>query len=113
MAQLMRWHKEEIHDSEDPDIMLHPADAEAWHALDRFDPEFVRDPRSVCLGLLTDGFRPYSFDSTAYSCWLDFVMPYNLSLNKYLKEGFIILTLVIPGLKEPRKQINISKHINS
>jgi hypothetical protein len=22
----------------------------------RFDPEFARDPRSVCLGLLTDGF---------------------------------------------------------
>jgi hypothetical protein len=28
-TQLMRWHKEEIRDSEDPDIMSHPADAEA------------------------------------------------------------------------------------
>jgi hypothetical protein len=38
-AQQMRWHKKEIHDSEDVDIMSHPMDAEAWHALDHFDPE--------------------------------------------------------------------------
>jgi hypothetical protein len=56
MMQQMRWHKEGIRDSEYADIMSHPADAEAWHALDRFDPEFVRDRRSVCLGLSMDGF---------------------------------------------------------
>jgi hypothetical protein len=34
----MRWHKEEKHDSEDPDIMSHPTDSEAWEALDHCDP---------------------------------------------------------------------------
>jgi hypothetical protein len=34
-------------------------------------------------------------------------MPYNLPPNKCLKEGFIFLTLVILGTKEPRKQMNI------
>jgi hypothetical protein len=43
-VQQMRWHKEGIRDSEDIDIMSHPADAEAWHALDRFDLEFTRTP---------------------------------------------------------------------
>jgi hypothetical protein len=43
--QQMRCHKEGIHDSKDTDIMSHPVDAEAWHALDHFDPEFARDPR--------------------------------------------------------------------
>jgi hypothetical protein len=38
-TQQKRWHKKEIHDSEDVDIMSHPMDAEAWHALDHFDPE--------------------------------------------------------------------------
>jgi hypothetical protein len=56
MTQQMRWHKEGIRDSEDTDIMLHPADTEAWHALDHFDLEFARDPRSVRLGLSTDDF---------------------------------------------------------
>jgi hypothetical protein len=103
----MRWHKEGIRDSEDADIMSHPADAEAWHALDRFNPEFARDPRSFHLDLSVDGFQPYSFDSIAYSCWPVFIMSYNLSFNKCLKEGFIFLTLVISGPKEPKKQMNI------
>jgi hypothetical protein len=103
----MRWHKEGIRDSEDPDIMSHPADAEAWHALNRFDLEFARDPRSVHLGLSTDGFQPYSSDSTVYSCWPVVVMPHNLPPNKCLKEGFIFFSIVIPSPKELRKQMNI------
>jgi hypothetical protein len=35
------------------------------------------------------------------------MMPYNRSSNKCLKEGFIFLALVIPGLKELKKQMNI------
>jgi hypothetical protein len=107
MMQQMRWHKEGIHDNEDVDIMLHPTDVEAWHALDHFDLEFARDPRSVRLDLSTDGFQPYSFDSTVYHCWPIFMMPYNLPPNKCLKEWFIFLALVISGPKEPKKQINI------
>jgi hypothetical protein len=41
--QQMRWHKEEICDSEDADTMSHPADVKAWQTLDHFDPEFARD----------------------------------------------------------------------
>jgi hypothetical protein len=52
----MRWHKEGKRDSEDSDIMSHPADGEAWQTLDCFDPEFARDPKSIRLGLSTDGF---------------------------------------------------------
>jgi hypothetical protein len=103
----MRWHKEGIHDNEDADIMSHPMDAEAWYALDCFDSEFARGPRSVHLGLSMDGFHPYSSDSTAYSCWPVFMMPYNLSPNKYLKKGFIFLVLMTPGPKEPKKQMYI------
>jgi hypothetical protein len=106
-TQEMMWHKEGICDSEDVDIMSHPTDAEAWHTLDRFDPEFASDLGSVRLGLSTDGFQPYNSDSTTYS-WLPvFVMTYNLPPNKCLKEGFIFLTFVIPGPKEPKKQMNI------
>jgi hypothetical protein len=77
-TQQMRWHKEGIRNSKDADIMSHPTDAEAWHTLDHFDPEFARDARSVHLGLSTDGFQPYNSDSTTYSCWSVFMMPYNL-----------------------------------
>jgi hypothetical protein len=103
MMQQIKWHKEGIRDSEDIDIMSHHADAEAWHAIDRFDPEFVRDTTSVRLDLSTDGFQPYNSDSTAYSCWPIFVMSYNLPPNKYLEEWFIFLVHVIPCPKELKK----------
>jgi hypothetical protein len=106
----MRWHKEGKRDSEDPDIMLHPPDIQAWRAVNHFDPEFARDPRSVCLGLSTDGFQLHSEASNPYSCWPIFVMPYNLPPNKCPKQGFLFLALVIPGPKEPRKQMNIFLH---
>jgi hypothetical protein len=63
----MRWHKKEKHDSEDPDIMSHPTDSEVWETLDHFDLEFARDPKSVYLGLSTDGFQPHSEARSTYS----------------------------------------------
>jgi hypothetical protein len=76
-------------------------------ALDLFDPEFARNPRSAHLGLSTDDFHPYSTDSSPYSYWPVFVMSYNMPPNKYLKQGFIFLALIILGRKEPKKQMNI------
>jgi hypothetical protein len=81
----MRWHKEGKCDSENSDIMSHPANTEVWEAMNRFDPKFARDPRSVRLGLSMDGFQPHSETNSPYSCWPVFIMPYNLLANKYLK----------------------------
>jgi hypothetical protein len=68
IAKQMRWHKDGKRDSEDPDIMSHPAGSEGWESLDCFDLEFARDPRSVHLGLSTDGFQPHSEANNPYSC---------------------------------------------
>jgi hypothetical protein len=94
-------------DSEDPNIMLHPADSEAWEAQDRFDPKFARDPKSVRVCLLTDGFQPHSKANSPYSYWPIFIMPYNLPPNKCLKQCFVFLALVILGPKKLKKQINV------
>jgi hypothetical protein len=90
IAKQMRWHKEGKRDSEDADVMSQTMDGEAWQTLDHFDPEFARDPRSVCLGLSMNGFHPYNINSTPYSCWPIFVMPYNQPPNKCLTEGVYI-----------------------
>jgi hypothetical protein len=78
----MRWHKEGKHDSEDPDTVSHPTNSEAWEALNRFDPEFARDHRSVRLDMSINSFQPHNNNSSSYSCWSVFVMPYNLPPNK-------------------------------
>jgi hypothetical protein len=67
-AKQMRWHKEGKRESEDPNIMSHPVDSEAWQALDHFDPEFARDTRSVHHGLSMDSFQPHSTNCHPYSC---------------------------------------------
>jgi hypothetical protein len=67
-AKQMSWHKEGKCDNEDPDIMSHHTDSETCEALDCFDLEFVRDPRSVRLGLSMDGLQPHSEGSSPYSC---------------------------------------------
>jgi hypothetical protein len=67
IVKQMMWHHEGKHESEDPDIMSHPADSEAWQTLNRFDPDFARNPRSLRLGLLMDGFQSHSTDSHPYS----------------------------------------------
>jgi hypothetical protein len=100
----MRWHHEGKCESEDPDIMSHPADSEAWQTLDHFDPEFASDPRSVRLGLLTNGFQPHSTDSHPYSCWPVFMMPYNLSPDKCLKKGLYSLPLSFWVLRNRRSK---------
>jgi hypothetical protein len=48
--------------------MSHPADTEAWEALDHFDTKFAKDPKSVRLGLSADGFHPHSEASSPYFC---------------------------------------------
>jgi hypothetical protein len=106
-ANQMRCHNEGKRESEDPDIVSHPTDRKARQALDRFDPEFAWDPRSVRLSLSTDGFQSHNTNSHPYSYWPVFMMPYNLPPDKYLKEGFIFLTLVISGPKESKKQMEI------
>jgi hypothetical protein len=64
----MRWYKEGKQETEDLDIMSHPADSKARQSLDCFDPKFARDPRSVRLDFSADGFQPYRTDSHLYSC---------------------------------------------
>jgi hypothetical protein len=87
-------------DSEDSNIMSHLADGEASQALDHFDLEFARDPRSVRPTLSMDDFQPYITNSSPCSCSPVFVIPYNLLPNKYVKYGFIFHALVILGPKE-------------
>jgi hypothetical protein len=101
----MRWHKEGICGNDE--VMWHPSDGEAWKVLDRFDADFAGDARNVRLGLATDGFDPFSTNSTPYSYWLVFVVSYNLPPSLYMKFEFMFLCLIVPGLKAPGPRINV------
>jgi hypothetical protein len=104
-ARHMRWHKEGVR--ENPNVMVHPADTDAWKALDAFDSSFADEVQNVRFGLATYGFSPFNLTATSYSCWPVFVVPYNLPPALCMKYEFIFLCLVIPGPDHPGTKIDV------
>ncbi|XP_071731001.1 uncharacterized protein [Rutidosis leptorrhynchoides] len=103
-AKDMRWHNEGL--TKDGKLR-HPADGLAWKAFDARYPEFASDPRSVRLGLASDGFNPHRTMSTSYSTWPVLLIPYNLPPWICMKKESFILSSIIPGEKGPGNDIDI------
>lgn len=102
IAEHIRWHKEGFR--ENPGLM---ADGEAWKKFDEKHKDFAADARNDRLGLSTDRFTPYNFSGPPYSCWPVFVAPYNLPPGLVMKDEYTFLTLVIPGPKNPGRDIDV------
>ncbi|KAK5793846.1 hypothetical protein PVK06_035006 [Gossypium arboreum] len=100
----MMWH----HDQRTDDGLLrHPVDSLAWKSFDNKFPSFASDPRSVRLGLASDGFNPFKIMSTSYSTWPVVLVPYNLPPWLCMKQSSLILSMIIPGEKGPGNDIDI------
>lgn len=54
----MKWHKESVRDN--PDVMVHPANIDAWKPIDAFDSSFASESRNVYIGLTTYGFSSFN-----------------------------------------------------
>ncbi|XP_021729830.1 uncharacterized protein LOC110696802 [Chenopodium quinoa] len=104
ISEEMTWH------SKNPRVqgtMAHPSDSEAWKHLDRCFPEFSNDPHNVRLGLCTDGFAPHGKFGGQYSCWPVIFTPYNLSPSMCMERQFMFLSLLVPGPKNPKGNLDV------
>jgi hypothetical protein len=54
------------------------SDGESYKARNKFDANFTRDARNVCIVLVIDGFMPFDKNVMSYSCWPIFPIPHNL-----------------------------------
>ncbi|XP_028077604.1 uncharacterized protein LOC114279550 [Camellia sinensis] len=88
-------------------ILRHLADGQAWKDFDIQHPTFFVEPRHERLGLATDGFNLFRNISTSYSMWPVLLMPYNLLPWKYMKEPFLMMSMIIPGPSAPRRDIDV------
>ncbi|WVZ84343.1 hypothetical protein U9M48_031384 [Paspalum notatum var. saurae] len=95
-AMHMRWPKKGIRENKNDEIIKHSSDGDAWKALDNFDPEFAKDPRSIQFGLSMDGFTPFNTNASPYSCW-----------PLVNKDEYTFLALVIPGPKHSRPKLSM------
>lgn len=102
-AKHTRWHMEGI--QENLGMMVHPGDSESWKSFN--EDGFASDSRNVKLVKSSDGFNPFNFGLTQYSCWFVFLAPLKLPPALYLKTQNIFLSMVIPGPKGPGKNFNV------
>ncbi|GLT26241.1 hypothetical protein SLA2020_013230 [Shorea laevis] len=100
----MTWH---LKCCEDADEVIHPAGIEAWKHFDETHPTFAEEPRNARLGLCTDGFNPFGYSATPYSCWPVFLIVYNLPPELCMKLEHIFLAMIIARSKNPRKNIDV------
>jgi hypothetical protein len=63
--------------------------------------------RNIHIGLATDGFTPFSDNTTPYSYWPVFAIPYNLPPSLCMKYDFIFLCLIVPGPDHPGPKLNV------
>ncbi|XP_039145548.1 uncharacterized protein LOC120282765 [Dioscorea cayenensis subsp. rotundata] len=103
-ATHMTWHA--THERNEG-VMQHPSDAEAWEHFDRTYPDFAQEPRNIRLGLCADGFAPHGQFGRTYSCCPVVVTPYNLPPGMCMKRPYMFLTLICPGPKNPKKNIDV------
>ncbi|XP_073058473.1 uncharacterized protein [Primulina eburnea] len=104
MAEDLIWHSN--HKSQDH-MMRHPVDSVAWDTINHKWPTFASDPRNLRLGLATDGFNPFGDLSSRYSCWPVILVNYNLPPLKCMSKENLMLTLLIPGPKQPGNDIDV------
>ncbi|XP_026420318.1 uncharacterized protein LOC113316323 [Papaver somniferum] len=104
LAEQLIWHA--TNKSKDGK-MRHPTDSLAWKHIDTKYPEFASDPRNLRLGLAADGFNPFGDLSAAHSCWPVMLVVYNLPPQLCMQGDNIILSMLIPGKKQPGNDIDV------
>lgn len=100
----MRWHHE---NASNDGQMRHPVDSPAWKTIDDKWPSFSSEPRNVRLAMAVDGFNPFGDLSSTYSVWPVVLVTYNLPPWLCTKRNFCMLTLLIPGPKQPGNDIDV------
>jgi len=88
-------------------VMVHPSNDEAWKHFNSVHPHFSAESRNVHLGLCTDGFNPFGSFAAPYSCWPVILTVYNLPPGMCMRLEFMFLSMVIPGLSSPGRNIDV------
>ena len=86
--------------------MQHCSESIAWKHFNTVHPDFAVESRNVRLGLCTDGFQPFGQSGQQYSSWPVILTVYNLPPWLCMKETFMFLTVLVPGLRNPKHKLD-------
>jgi hypothetical protein len=103
-AKLLRWNKE---DRKVDNMLRHPADRSQWRSIDREFSKFEEEARNLRFPLSTNGMNPFGEQSSNLSTWPIILCIYNLPPWLCMKWKFIMMPMLIQGLKQPRNDIDV------
>ena len=63
--------------------------------------------RNVRIGLCSDGFQPFGQTGQQYSFWPVVITPYNLPPSLCMRPEFMFLTVLVPGLRNPKVHVDV------
>jgi hypothetical protein len=88
-------------------MFRHPADGSQWRLIDREFLKFAEDTRNLRFALSTDGMNPFGEQSSSHITWPVTLCIYNLPLWLCMKRKFIMMPVLIQGLKQPGNDIDV------
>jgi hypothetical protein len=88
-------------------MLRHPADGSQWRAIGREFSKFADDARNLRFPLSMDGMNPFGEQSSSHSTWPVTLCIYNLPPWLCMKRKFIMMLVLIQGLKQPRNDIDV------
>ncbi|XP_050229104.1 uncharacterized protein LOC126678246 [Mercurialis annua] len=87
--------------------MCDPSDSPEWKHFSELHTEFLEEVRNIRLGLCTDVFQPFGAFGQNYSSWPVILTPYYLPPGMCMKDEFMFLTVIVPGPRNPKHQMDI------
>ncbi|GKA14187.1 putative transposase-associated domain-containing protein [Tanacetum coccineum] len=105
-VMVINWVKVQTHASQKSQ-QKYPGDGLAWKAFNGRYPKSALDPRSVRLGLASDGCNPFRTMNTQHSTWPVLLIPYNLPPWICMKQQSFILSAIIQGEKGLGNDIDV------
>ncbi|XP_058784049.1 uncharacterized protein LOC131658813 [Vicia villosa] len=103
-AKNLRWHAEE---RKCDGQIRHVTDSLQRKKIDSLFPNFGKESRNLRLGISTDGMNPFGNINTNHISWPVLLMIYNLSPRLCMKRKYVMLSMMISGLKQPGNDIDV------
>ncbi|GKB05916.1 ulp1 protease family, C-terminal catalytic domain-containing protein [Tanacetum coccineum] len=103
-AKLLCWQAKECKNDEK---MRHVADSPQWKNIDRDFKKFRSEIGNIRFRLCLDGINPFKSLSSRHSTWLVLLCIYNLPPWLCMKRKYIMMSLLIQGLKQPGNDIDV------
>jgi hypothetical protein len=104
-AELVHWHSKKRRKNDEE--IWHPTDGTQWIFFDLQYKPFGSGSRNIRFALSTDGMNPFGENRTVHSTWPVILMMYNLPTWLCHKIKYLLLSILIQGLKQAGIDIDV------